>query len=229
MTNETLFVISALLVFCALVIINKTFGKAGLFAWAAVIPVLANILTAKQITIFGIDATMGTILFSSMFLCTDIMSELYGHKEARRAALIGTVAVGGYMATVQIAQLYAPNAFDYVSDAMQIVFSSSFRISAASLVCFLIANVADVYLFQLLKTKYPRSLWLRNNVATIVCNVLENFVLMFIAFYGIFSATECVQLALATSAIEIVVCLLDTPFAYMARSWRNKSDEVSGA
>lgn len=224
MSNEILFIISALLVFGAIVITNRAFGKAGLFAWAAMIPVLANLLTAKQITVFGIDATMGTILFSSMFLCTDILSENHGHKEAQRAAIIGACAVAGYMLATQIALLFTPNEYDFVNGAMQSVFGSSFRVSVGSLVCFMIANLADVYLFQWLKEKQPQHLWLRNNVATMVCNVVENFVLMFIAFYGTFSAAECVQLAIATSIIEVVVCLLDTPFMYIARSWRNRSE-----
>lgn len=224
MNNELLFFISALLVFGAIVITNRAFGRAGLFAWAALIPVLANILTAKQVTIFGIDATMGTILFSSMFLCTDILSEVYGHKEAQRAAIIGAAAVAGYMIVTQVALLFTPNELDFVNESMQTVFASSFRISIASLACFLIANIADVYLFQWLKKKQPKHLWLRNNVATIVCNVVENFVLMFVAFYGVFSAAECASLAIATSIIEVVVCLLDTPFMYIARSWRNKDE-----
>ena len=226
MSNETLLILAAILTFSCLVVMNRAFGKAGLFAWAALVPVLANILTAKQITVFGLDATMGTVLFASMFLCTDIMSEIYGHKEARRAAAIGVAAVCGYIAVTQIALLFIPNAFDYASGAMETIFATSLRISVASLVCFAIANVADVYLFEWLKKKQPQHLWLRNNVATIVCNVVENFVLMFISFYGIFTAAECVQLAVATSIIEIIVCLLDTPFVYIARKWK-QHDEAS--
>ena len=225
MSNETLLIMAAILTFSCLVVMNRVFGKAGLFAWAALVPVLANILTAKQITVFGLDATMGTVLFSSMFLCTDIMSEIYGHKEARRAAYIGIAAVCGYIVVTQTALLFVPNDFDYASGAMETIFATSFRISLASLACFAIANMADVFLFDWLKKKFPKHLWLRNNVATIACNVIENFVLMFISFYGIFTAAECVQLAVATSVIEVIVCVLDTPFVYIARKWKHGDDQ----
>lgn len=225
MSNELLFVISICLVFGSIVVMNKLFGRAGLFAWAALTPVLANILTAKQITVFGIDATLGTILFASVFLCTDIISELYGKEDAKKAALIGAAAIVGYIVTTQMALLFMPNDLDYVHGAMEEVFSLSLRISVASLVCFLLSNLVDVYLFGWLKEKYPRRLWVRNNVSTLTCNALENFVMMFLAFYGVYSLHDCVMIAAATSCIEAVVGLMDTPFLYAAVSWRNKDVE----
>lgn len=222
MSNEILFALSVIMVFCGLVLANRFFGKAGLFGWAALVPVLANILTAKQITIFGVEATLGTILFSSVFLCSDVLSELYGKKEARKAALIGAVAIMGYMVATQTALAFTPNDLDYVHGAMKEVFSLSLRISLASLVCFLLSNLADVYLFGWLKQKHPNHLWIRNNVSTLTCNALENFVMMFLAFYGVYSLRDCVVIATATSCIEVVVGLIDTPFLYAAVSWHNK-------
>lgn len=222
MNNEILFVLSVPAVFGSLVLVNRAFGRAGLFAWAALVPVLANILTAKQITVFGLDATLGTILFASVFLCGDVLSELYGKREARKAALIGAAAIVGYIVATQVALLYSPNELDYVHGAMGTVFGLSLRVSVASLVCFLLSNIAGVYLFDLVRRKAPRFLWLRNNVSTLTCNAVENFIMMFAAFYGVYSIRECVMIATATSCVEIVVGLLDTPFLYAAVRWKNE-------
>lgn len=222
MNNEILFALSVPAVFGALVLVNRAFGRAGLFAWAAIVPVLANILTAKQITIFGVNATLGTVLFSSVFLCGDVLSELYGKKEARKAALIGAAAIVGYIAATQVALLYTPNELDYAHGAMGTVFDLSLRVSLASLICFLLSNVAGVYLFDLVRRKAPRFLWLRNNVSTLTCNAVENFVMMFAAFYGMYSAQDCIMIATATSCIEIIVGLIDTPFLYASIRWRNE-------
>lgn len=222
MSNEILFLIAVILTFGGIVVVNRLFGKAGLFAWASLVPVLANILTAKQVTVFGIDATLGTILFSSVFLCSDIVSELYGQNEAKKAAMIGATAIVGYMLATQVSLLFVPNDLDYVHGAMQDVFSLSLRVSVASLICFVLSNIADVYLFGWIRKKYPRHLWIRNNAATLTCNALENFVMMILAFCGVYSFSDCLMIAAATSCIEIAVGIVDTPFLYAAVSWHNK-------
>lgn len=82
---------------------------------------------------------------------------------------------------------------------------------------FFLANMADIYLFEALKKQFPNALWLRNNVASIVCNCSENFLFVLAAFYGIYSFSDCMSIAAATSIIEAIIAVCDTPFVYAAR------------
>ena len=85
-----------------------------------------------------------------------------------------------------------------------------------------LANLADIWLFNRLKTATNgKHLWLRNNVATIVCNGGENFLFILLAFLGIYTFGECLVIALSTTIIEIVVAVCDTPFLYLAKRWRS--------
>ena len=94
----------------------------------------------------------------------------------------------------------------------------SLRITAASAVMFFISNWCDVLLFakirELTGGKY---LWLRNNVATILCNCLENFLFYILAFYPMFSMGQIVSMGLATCLLEIIIGVCDTPFLYLAK------------
>lgn len=108
--------------------------------------------------------------------------------------------------------------FDYANDAMNTLFAFNLRISVASAAMYFVANMADVYIFNKLKEKMNgRALWLRNNVSTILCNCLENFGFIGLAFWGIYDLQTIITIAASTSIIELIVALLDTPFLYMAR------------
>lgn len=101
---------------------------------------------------------------------------------------------------------------------MQVLFGLNLRISISSVVMYLIANMADILIFSKLKEKTGnRMLWVRNNVATIICNCVENFGFIFLAFIGIYDAKQCAEIAIATSVIEIIAAVCDTPFVYIGR------------
>lgn len=85
------------------------------------------------------------------------------------------------------------------------------------MVMYFISNFADVYLFEKLKERSGgKRLWLRNNVSTILCNCLENFGFIGLAFAGIYDAKTILTIALSTSIVEAIVAVCDTPFIYIA-------------
>ena len=81
---------------------------------------------------------------------------------------------------------------------------------------YFISNMFDIYLFQKIKKKIPNKLWLRNNIATIVSNCLENYVFSLLAFTGIYSFGIIISIASVASIIEIIIAICDTPFLYLA-------------
>lgn len=216
--NTVYLFLEILLCFSAVVLIGKLFGKNGLIAWVGIASILANIITAKTSNILGLDAAQGSVLFASTFLATDILCEKYGKKEAKTGVLVGLFSSVALIVATQIALLYSPVDYDYADAPMQVLFGLNLRITASSIVMYLIANLADIAVFDKLKQMTGgKWLWLRNNVATILCNCIENFGFIFLAFLGIYTAGQCFEIAIATSVIEIVAAVCDTPFAYLGR------------
>ena len=217
MSNEILFVVEIILCFSTLLFANKFFGKEGLIAWMAIASILANIITAKNVDAFGLTYTLGTILFASTFLTTDILTERFGAKEAKKGVFIGMFATLVFIGASQICLLYVPSVIDYAHDSMKLLFGLNLRISISSVIMYFIANMADVYLYELLREKMNgKYMWLRNNVSTIACNCLENFLFMFGAFYGIFNPKDIMIMAISTSIVEAIAGVCDTPFLYIA-------------
>lgn len=92
---------------------------------------------------------------------------------------------------------------------------------------FFLANIADVFLYNKLKVAFGgKKMWLRNNLSTIVCNCLDNFGLMFLAFYGVYPVKELLIISLTSCVIEIIIALFDTPFLYLAKGKQEYTEAI---
>lgn len=214
--NEILLFVEIIIIFSIVLLTHKLFKKEGLIAYIGVASILANIQVAKQITIFGLDATLGNVMFASTFLATDILTEYYSKKDAIKGVNVGLMGVIIYLICSQMGLLFVPNNFDFVNDSMQNLFSLTPRICVSSVVMYYIANRIDVVIYNKLKLKNTK-MWFRNNLCTILCNCAENFGFCFLAFYGVYDANIILSIAITTCIIETIIALCDTPFLYLAR------------
>ena len=151
--NELLSIIELIAVFGGVLLTRKFFGKKGLFAWVAIAGILANLQVNKTITLFGLDVAMGNVMFASSFLATDMLSEIYGKKVAKKAVVAGVSALVFFICFMQLTLAFTPSQFDIISPAMSEFFQMSVRTTVASVAMYALANVCDVYLFDFLKKK----------------------------------------------------------------------------
>ena len=82
MRNEILLIASLIITFSTVIGLYKIFKEQGLYLWTIVATIAANIEVMIVVNAFGMEMTLGNILFASTFLVTDILSELYGKKAA---------------------------------------------------------------------------------------------------------------------------------------------------
>ena len=215
--NILLGIIGIILCFGIEVLIEKIFKKEGLYVWISIALITANILVAKNIDILGLQATLGNILFASTFLATDILSEKYSTKESKKALNIGIVSVILFTVSTQFSLLFKPNNLDMVNDSLKNIFTFNLRISISSIVMCYLSNLLDIYLFEKIKKKIPNKLWLRNNIATIISNCLENYLFTIFAFIGIYDLKTILSIATTTTILEVIIAICDTPFLYLSK------------
>ena len=218
MINEILWFVLLFLNFGFVLLAYKLFGKNGLYAWVALVVILANIQVLKTIEIFGLVTAMGTILYSSLYLVTDILNEKYGKKDARKSVFIGFFILMAMTIIMQITLYFVPHDSDILSPHISAIFSLMPRIAFASLTAYLISQLYDVWLFALIKKKMKgKKLWLRNNISTISSQILDNVIFTSIAFIGVFEFNIIIQIFIVSMIMKIIVAALDTPFVYLAR------------
>lgn len=217
--NIALGFVNILVTFSLVVLIEKIFKKEGLYVWVSIATILANLTVCKMIDVFNFTTSLGNVIFASTFLATDIISEKYSAKEARKAVYLSIFAGITFIIITQLTLLFTPSSDDVVQGAMKTLFAINLRTSVASMGMFFIANMLDIYIYNKLKEKLPKKLWLRNNVATITCNCIENYFFNTLAFIGIFSLPVIISIATTTTIIEIVIAVCDTPFLYLSKYW----------
>ncbi|MCS7144198.1 MAG: queuosine precursor transporter, partial [Archaeoglobaceae archaeon] len=93
MLNEIFGFLTLIVCFFGITLAYKFFGRAGLYMWMALSIVIANIQVTKIIEVFGLVTAMGNVIYGSTFLATDILTERYGAKYARKAVLVGFFAM----------------------------------------------------------------------------------------------------------------------------------------
>lgn len=227
--NLALGIFELVLCFSGVLVMDKLFGKRGLFIWMALAVVFANIQVSKQINLGNFSVTLGNVLFASTYLATDILNEKYGDKASKDAVKLSAAALVLYILFAQITLAFTPNEFDTVDSSLKTVFAMSARITAASGLMFILSNWFDVILYQKLKEKTGGNyMWFRNNVSTIVCNCLENFAFSILAFVGTFSLGYCIEIAIAGSVIEMIIAVCDTPFLYISKFFSRNSGILLG-
>lgn len=215
--NILLGFVSIVLCFACIVIIEKLFKKEGLIVWMSFATVVANIVVVKMVNLFGFTSSLGNILFASNFLATDILVEKYDRESAKKAIKMALVFTLIFIGITQISLAFIPDSTDIAQSAMKELFALNLRASVASITMYYISNNLDIFLFEKIKKKFPKQLWLRNNVATIISNCTENYIFNFLAFVGIFSLPTIISIATTSTIIEIIIAVCDTPFLYLSK------------
>lgn len=209
--------IQTVIIFSLVVFTEKLFKREGLYVWLSIAIILANITVCKMIDIFHYTTSLGNVLFASIFLATDIMSEKYSEKDAKKGVYISVFSGIIFIIVTQLTLLFIPSSEDVVHDAMRVLFTISIRTMFASMFMFFISNMLDIKLYNYLKKKIPEKMWLRNNISTILCNCIENYFFNTLAFIGIFPMSVIISIATTTTVIEIIIALCDTPFLYLSK------------
>ena len=233
MPNEILIILSFVIIYGSVILFYRLFGKGGLLAFNVLATLIANIEVLLLVHAFGLEMTLGNVLFASTFLVTDILSENHGKKIANRAVLISTLCSVIFIAISQMWLLYTPSENDWVSEAFKTIFSNTPRIICASLGVYMIAQLADVWLYHKLwdwcKKRFgdsKKGLWIRNNGSTMISQLLNTLLYTAFAFYGTYSFSTLVSIFLSSYAIFFITSLLDTPFVYWARQIHERHPEI---
>lgn len=230
--NEILMISSLFVFFGGVIVFLRLFGKNGLFAWTVICTIAANIEVLILVHGFGMDTTLGNVLFASSFLATDIASELYGKKTANRCVKIGIAANIAFIVISQSWFLYVPAADDTMAEPIRRVFANTPRVMLSSLFAYIVCELYDVWAYHHIWDWSSRKcgntrafLWLRNNGSTLVSQLINVLVFNLLAFAGVFSWSILVQILIFGYLIFIVTSLVDTPFLYLARHLAEKYPE----
>ncbi len=182
--------------------------------------VTCNLIANKFVTVdlgfkvFIVSA--GILPYPITFLVTDLISELYGQKKANR------VVISGFIASIFVLFfLWLGGQFSAIPDSIvndniyNAVFRNAWRIIAASMIAYLIAQFIDVRIFHFWKklTK-GKHLWLRNNGSTIASQLVDTSLVICILFIGVWDARQIFNGIIDGWLFKMLMAFIDTPIIY---------------
>ncbi|OQX28992.1 MAG: hypothetical protein B0D92_06020 [Spirochaeta sp. LUC14_002_19_P3] len=221
MTNEILWLIMLASNFLWILVAYRLFGKIGLYAWISIAVIIANLQVFKIVKLFGMTASLGNIVYATSFLATDILAENHGKRAAGKAVGMGFIALTTLTLFMNLAILFEPSTIDSANDSMKSLFQLLPRIALASFAAYGISQVHDVWLFSILKRRHPGAkwLWIRNNLSTMVSQLIDSLIFCSIAFLGLVPMVEFWEITFTTYILKWLVAVADTPMIYLARHW----------
>ncbi len=230
--TEFIWAIMLLFCFISILIFLRLFGYIGIFIYSSLAVIAGNIQVLKTVDFFYSPepVALGTILFASTFLCTDILSEYYGKEKAKMNVLIGFCAFLFMTLLMVITLGFKPSSNDWIQDSLSNVFTPMTRFFIASMIAYLISQYFDVWFFSYLKKiTSEKYLWFRNNLSTVVSSLVDNTI--FSLFAWILLNPEPINLynvimiyILGTYFLRIFIAFLDTPFIYFAKFFIKKTN-----
>jgi hypothetical protein len=211
--------------FSSILIFLKLFGYVGLFIYSALAVIIGNIQVLKTVDFFYSPepVALGTVLFASTFLCTDILSEHFDKDKAKKNVLIGFISFLFMTIIMLITIGFKPSTNDWVQDSLVNVFTPMSRFFIASMIAYLASQYFDVWIYSTIKNLTKnRFLWLRNNLSTIISSLIDNTVFSLLAWIILNPNPETLYNVImiyifGTYILRIFIAFIDTPFMYLSK------------
>ena len=213
---------------CCLLLSFRFAGACGVIAYSVMALVAANIQVLKVSSClwFPEPVALGTIIFSSLYLCSDILTEYEGAAKARQAVWVqfGTqlMFVGWMLLTLAHPTVQTP-CQHHVQGAMETLFLPTPSLVAASLLAYLLSQYNDIWIFATLKRlTRGRHLWLRTGLSNLVSGFIDHVTFSVLAWV-VFAASPISyhtlwwSYILGAYTIRAILLLLHTPFMYLAK------------
>jgi len=191
-----------------------------------------------NLDLFGVkglsyNMSAGVVTWPIIFIMTDIINEYYGAKGVKFLSYLAVVLIAFAFVVVGLSIRLVPSDFwvnqtingspTNMNNAFAGIFGQGMWIIIGSICAFLIGQIADVKIFHKIKKITGESkLWLRATGSTLVSQLIDSFVVIFIAFYlnpqYNWSWQMVAAIGLVNYTYKFVVALLMTPFLYLVHA-----------
>ncbi|MDQ2655820.1 MAG: queuosine precursor transporter [Bacteroidota bacterium] len=187
-------------------------------------------LQPAQLQILGFtmdfNLTAGAVIWPVVFITTDLINEYFGKPGVKRISYLTALLILYSFVVIFMAMRLPPASWwEQLADdqgnvynmdlAFNKILGQGQRIIIGSLAAFLLGQLVDVFVFQRLRrVTGNRWLWLRATGSTLVSQLVDSFVVLFVAFYGVFSNDNIIAIGITNYMYKFSVAILLTPLIY---------------
>ncbi len=182
--------------------------------------------------VMDFNLTAGAVIWPVVFITTDLINEYFGKPGVKRISYFTAMLVAYAFVVLFLSIRLAPadfwidtnnkdpeGNFFNINFAFSKIFGQGQRIIIGSLTAFLVGQLVDVFVFQQLrKFTGTKMLWLRATGSTLVSQFVDSFVVLYIAFAGIFSNQQIIAIGITNYIYKFMIAILLTPVIYIGHS-----------
>lgn len=224
--NNLLLVLSAIFLTNAII---AEFGGVKMFSAEKLLGIQSVHLLGLS---FDFSMSVGALIWPVVFILSDLMNEYFGKNGVKRISILTSVMILWAFIVIFTWTRMPPAAFwlnlnaqdpqgnpfniDY---AYSTIFRQGLGIIAGSITAFLTSQLIDAITFQYLKKiTGHKKLWLRATGSTIISQLVDSFVILFIAFYlfGNWPLEQVLRVATVQYLYKVIFAIVLTPLIYIA-------------
>ncbi len=238
--SEVLSVCFLMILYIAILFLLKFFSKEGLYLYNILAVIIANIQVLKLTSFWLISepVALGTLLFATTFLATDILNEHFGIEAAKEgiklsfaAQIIMTILMTVTISYPSIGGITGLSNDNRVIDSVQAglysLFAPSARILLASLLAYYISQWVDIRIFSYLK-RLKSLLWFRSNLSTLFAGLVDNILFSSLAWVilspsPVSAKTLFFTYIFGTYIATVIVSITSTPIIYLSYKFLPKT------
>ena len=182
--------------------------------------VTGDFVGGKFFVLFGRNFSAGIIPFPLTFVLTDVVNEFYGTHGARRLTYAGLGAAVFVWAVINLALALPTSPESPIPDAVfRGAFGTSSRLYVASLTAYMIGQLLDISIFQVLRRLTGhRLLWLRSTGSTVLSQAIDSIAVSFVFLVGTRPFAFIATNAANNYVGKLAMAVLLTPLIYLGHA-----------
>ena len=198
-------------------------GKATYSVWFVFVVAIfitclitANIAAVKLIEVFRFVLPAGTIIFPISYIFGDVLTEVYGYRQARRVIWLGFFCNFIVVVAIWIGQVLPPASFWDGQKAYERILGYTPRLLVASFLAYLVGEFANSFVLAKMKIATKGCwLWTRTIGSTLVGEGFDSLVFMTLAFAGTMPAGALLSAILTQWLVKSAYEAVVTPLTYI--------------
>ena len=180
---------------------------------------IAGVLGNKQVALGPLAVEAGIFAFLLLVITSSAVAEMHGREAANRLVLWGFVPLlMSLMLTIIVLAVPAAKDMDPARlSAFDMMMGGTRRMWLAGLVAYGCSSLLNVTIFSRLKgSEGSKLLWFRSAVASALSQIVDTFLFIGIAFYGVFPIAELLAGQMLAKVVLSVVMVPPLIYLFVA-------------
>lgn len=210
-------------------ILPRTYSRYYIIIAAVFITCLitANIAAVKLVSFSGLIVPAGILVFPLSYIFGDVLTEVYGYREARRVIWLGFSCNLLAVVFIWLGQMMPAAPFWKGQESYEAILGHTPRVLAASFVAYLAGEFANSFVMAKMKiATRGRWLWTRTVGSTLVGQGIDSLFFLFIAFVGQIPPDALLSALITQWIFKSCYEALATPLTYRIVGFLKKQENL---